>query len=259
VAGASLFAFVIGKVGAARASALVYVVAPIVVFEEWIVFGATPGSSLIVGGAFTLTGLFLVRPRFERETAPSASPRAVTSPREVIVRPARPADIPQLKTLIEQLARYQDLSDRFAATEAGIRAGLFGRHRSAQALVAERGAEIVGYAIFALSFSSTRGERKLVVEDIFVVPDHQGCGVGSALFDDITRRAQELGACYAQWSVLRDNDRAIEFYERMGAQPAPEWITCTLEGDDFDRDNAKSSPSPNRHTRPTLEHASCAS
>jgi len=67
LAGASLFAYVIGKVGVARASTVVYLVAPLVVSLEWLLFGDAPGTELLLGGTLTLTGLFLVRPRYKRD------------------------------------------------------------------------------------------------------------------------------------------------------------------------------------------------
>jgi GNAT superfamily N-acetyltransferase len=151
-----------------------------------------------------------------------------------VVRAAEPPDVSALVKLAAELARFQDLGDRFAATEAGIRGGLFGRHRSAEALVAERRGEIIGYAIVARSFSSTSGAPKLIVEDAFVAPDQRGCGAGSALFRAIARRAKEMGACRAEWTVLRDNHQALEFYDKLGAKSSPQWITCTMESQHLD-------------------------
>jgi len=152
----------------------------------------------------------------------------------VKVRRAVPADIPDLIELTRQLAQFQDLGDRFAATEEGIRAGLFGRHRSAEAIVAQCGSEVTGYAIFAQSFSSTRCRPKLIVEDVFVMPDCRGRGVGSALFQAIADRARELGAGRIEWTVLRDNQEALQFYDSLGAVPSPEWVTCGVDGTAID-------------------------
>lgn len=86
LAGASLLAYVIGRVGVARASTVVYLVAPMVVSLEWAVFGEVPGADLLLGGTLTLTGLFLVRPRYKRErkdgllrTIPTVEPRSCQS------------------------------------------------------------------------------------------------------------------------------------------------------------------------------------
>jgi len=252
--GASSFAYVIGKVGAAKASTVTYLVAPLVVTMEWFLFNESPGPSLLVGGAFTITGLFLARPRFRRESgAVALSPQIDKS--SLVVRAAQPSDIGALLDLTRQLAEFQDMDDRFAATEAGIRSGLFGRHRSAEALVAERVDEIVGYAIISQSFSSTRGATKLIVEDIFVAPGRRGEGAGSALFNRIAERGIELGVCYAQWSVLSTNSDAIAFYGRLGAVPAPEWMVCTLEKAELRRliESGEQRPAPADRPGPPRE------
>lgn len=236
LAGASLFAYVIGKVGAARASMITYLVAPVVVMFEWIIFDASPGSDLLLGGALTLSGLFLVSPRYKRESEMAYSRQMKTRfhADQIRVRSAAPADIPALVRLARELAQFQDLGDRFAATEAGIRAGLFGRHRSAEAVVAEAAGEIVGYAIFARSFSSTRGAPKMIVEDVFVAPEQRGLGVGHALFREMALRSKSMGACLAEWSVLRDNSDALVFYDSLGARPSKEWMTCTIDDSALD-------------------------
>ncbi|HUF07845.1 MAG TPA: GNAT family N-acetyltransferase [Rhodothermales bacterium] len=171
----------------------------------------------------------------------------------VTVRRAVPADIPDLIELTRQLAQFQDLGDRFAATEEGIRAGLFGRHRSAEAIVAQCGWEVAGYAIFAQSFSSTRCRPKLIVEDIFVMPGCRDRGVGSALFQAIAEQARERGAGRIEWTVLRDNQEALQFYDRLGAVPSPEWVTCGVDENAIDALSTGKPSNPSEASGQALE------
>jgi len=73
-----------------------------------------------------------------------------------------------------------------------------------EAWVYERDGRVVGFA--------------LVHEDdldaLYVAPEAQRVGVGSALF----RRAQEARAGGFAWWVFRDNTRARRFYESLGGR-----------------------------------------
>jgi GNAT superfamily N-acetyltransferase len=87
-------------------------------------------------------------------------------------------------------------------------------------LVAERGGELVGLVV---------GERKsehacvfdvpeyLEVQDLYVAPEHRGCGIGTALMRALLEQAEEAGL--EQWTVYtgnRDWRRIMAFYERFG-------------------------------------------
>ena len=55
---------------------------------------------------------------------------------------------------------------------------LFGERPAAEALIAERGSEAVGYALFFPTFSSFLASEGVWLEDLFVRPAHRGAGVG---------------------------------------------------------------------------------
>lgn len=54
-----------------------------------------------------------------------------------------------------------------------------------------------------------------VLEDLWVEPASQRCGVGSTLFRFAMQRAQALGARWLEWEA---EPHAIGFYERMGGR-----------------------------------------
>jgi GNAT superfamily N-acetyltransferase len=51
---------------------------------------------------------------------------------------------------------------------------------------------------------------------LYVLPSHQGTGVGSALHDHALDRLRALGARQAKLWTLEENDSARRFYERRG-------------------------------------------
>ena len=73
--------------------------------------------------------------------------------------------------------------------------------------------EVNGRAIGALWLE--RRPAELYVTDLQVLPELQGCGVGTAVLREIIAKAATLGIPVAL-EVLRVNHRAQRLYERLG-------------------------------------------
>jgi GNAT superfamily N-acetyltransferase len=147
------------------------------------------------------------------------------------IRPAERADVPVIAELIRGLARFEKLEDEVTMTEDRLAAGLFGEHRYAETLIAEQGGEPVGFALFFHNFSTFLAQPGIYLEDLFVLPDHRGGGIGRALLKELARLAVERGCGRLEWAVLDWNRDAIGFYERLGARPNSEWTVYRLAGE----------------------------
>ena len=148
---------------------------------------------------------------------------------EVNVRPAAKDDIASIHGLIAELADFESLQHQFVATIEDLEQGLTGAHSAAEALVAEMSCGIVGYAIFFPSYSTFIGKEGLWLEDLYVQPDFRGQGVGKALILAVNALAQERGCQRLEWSVLDWNERAIKFYQSLGADVMSEWKITRLD------------------------------
>ena len=72
----------------------------------------------------------------------------------------------------------------------------------------------------------------LKLEDIFVVPEYRGVGIGKALFGHLGRIAIEKDCGRVDWQVLDWNQPSIDFYEKtLKAEMLKEWRCMRLEGD----------------------------
>jgi len=152
-----------------------------------------------------------------------------------MIRPATPADIPGILQLIRALADYEKLSHQVVVDEARLREHLFGPRPYAEVLLAEEGAQLVGYALFFHTYSTFLGQPSLYLEDLFVLPSHRGRGLGKALLARMARLAVERNCGRFEWMVLDWNTPAIQFYESLGAALAPEWKLCRMTGDALQR------------------------
>jgi GNAT superfamily N-acetyltransferase len=159
-----------------------------------------------------------------------------------IVRAAGPDDVPLLLELFRELAEYEHLEGQLRATQELLHDALFGPHPAAAALIAERGAEVAGYAVFYPTFSSFLAIQGVWLEDLFVRPAHRGAGVGRALLAAVAARVRERGGQRLEWSALDWNELALGFYRRIGAQTMSEWVTHRLVGEELERLAGESAP-----------------
>ena len=149
----------------------------------------------------------------------------------LLIRPGQAPDVPVIAALIRGLARFEKLEHELTMTEARLAESLFGQHRYAETLLAEDATVPVGFALFFHNFSTFLGQPGIYLEDLFVVPEHRGRGIGRALLKELAHVAVERGCGRLEWSVLDWNRDAIGFYERLGARPNSEWTVYRLAGE----------------------------
>jgi GNAT superfamily N-acetyltransferase len=159
--------------------------------------------------------------------------RAGDTPRAVplVLRDAVPADAPVLLALIRALAEYEREPDAVETTVETLAAQLAAPEPPFAALLAEEDGAVLGFALHFATYSTWRGRVGVHLEDLFVVPEARGRGIGFALLAALARHAVDVGAARLEWSVLDWNRPAIDFYERLGAQPLGEWTTYRLDRD----------------------------
>lgn len=151
------------------------------------------------------------------------------------VRPAREDDVPAIDALVRELAVYEREPDAVEATPEDFRTALFGPDPRVHCLVAEADGEVVGLALWFLTFSTWTGRHGIWLEDLFVRPDHRGSGLGRALLGELAAECTRRGLTRLEWTVLDWNTPAQGFYAALGAVPMDDWTTWRVHGDALDR------------------------
>jgi GNAT superfamily N-acetyltransferase len=135
--------------------------------------------------------------------------------------------------LIRELADFEKLLDQAVVTRELLEVALFAERPAAEAVLAHVDSKVVGFALYMHNFSTFVGRPGLYLEDLFVRPQHRGQGYGDALLRHLARLAVERGCGRMEWAVLNWNQRAIEFYRKMGARPMNEWTVFRLDGENL--------------------------
>jgi len=145
------------------------------------------------------------------------------------IRFARVEDLANVLALVRALADFEKLpgpdegaAARFASDFAAARFEL---------LVAIADGEVVGYALYFMTYSTFLARPSLYLEDLFVTPSRRGNGIGEAFLRKLAAIAVERGAGRFEWTVLDWNVRAQEFYLSLGARMLPEWRVCRVDGE----------------------------
>ena len=80
------------------------------------------------------------------------------------------------------------------------------------------GEELLGYGMAAKSFSTEFGKKCIWIEDLYVVPQYRGRGIGSAFLEFMTRRYPDS---ILRLEVEEENERAIAVYRNSGFEVLP--------------------------------------
>ena len=153
--------------------------------------------------------------------------------RELTFRPAEPRDAGRILTFIRALAEYEGMLDQVTATEELLEEWIFEK-KAARVLFAVSDGREVGFALYFHNFSTFLGRAGLYLEDLFVLPECRGQGIGKALLRELARIAKREGCGRMEWWCLDWNRPSIGFYRSLGAEPMSDWTVYRLTGETLD-------------------------
>jgi GNAT superfamily N-acetyltransferase len=141
------------------------------------------------------------------------------------------ADLPDLLPLMRAYCDFYAVAPSDEALLAMSRALVADPEREGVQFVAraDSGAA-VGFATVFWTWSTTRGARIGVMNDLFVAAEARGAGggrIGEALIAACAERCRDHGAVSLTWQTALDNARAQALYDRIGAQRS-QWLDYDL-------------------------------
>jgi GNAT superfamily N-acetyltransferase len=150
----------------------------------------------------------------------------------VSVREAAPADVPRIMQLVRDLAEYERELDKVASTEAAFHELFFPEDGRPMAFghVAEEDGMVVGMAVWYVTFSTWTGQKGIWLEDLYVMPEHRGSGLGTQLLAALAQVCVDRGYARLEWWVLDWNEPSIGFYRSLGAEDCGEFTTYRMDG-----------------------------
>jgi GNAT superfamily N-acetyltransferase len=147
------------------------------------------------------------------------------------IKKATKDDVDLILNFIEQLAIYEKEPEAAVATKEDILRDGFGEKPFFHVLLAEWADKPAGFAFYFYNYSTWLGKPGLFLEDLFVIPELRGKGIGKALLVKLAKIAVDNNCGRFQWQVLDWNKPAIDFYEALGAVNLKEWYSYRLSGE----------------------------
>jgi GNAT superfamily N-acetyltransferase len=150
------------------------------------------------------------------------------------VRPATIHDVALLRTMIRELAAFENLLELATLREEDLAQDGFSENPLFRALIAEWEDQPAGYAFFFNYYSSWAG-RGLYLEDLFVRQAYRKRGIGTALLAAVARIALNERCYGIHWEVLDWDEKAIGLYKALGAEFRDQWRRVFLTGEPLAR------------------------
>ena len=150
------------------------------------------------------------------------------------LRPATPADVPQILAFIRDLAAYEREPDAVHATEADLLRDGFGETKRFDCLIAElheSGTTTpAGFALYFHNYSTWRGHAGIYLEDLYVSPEHRGKGIGKALLTRVAAIAVAEGCPRSNGASSTGTSPPSTSTTPLGAVMKSEWKGMQVSG-----------------------------
>jgi ribosomal protein S18 acetylase RimI-like enzyme len=133
------------------------------------------------------------------------------------IRDATPGDISEILRLCCEHAEFEAAGFSPEGKAEKLELLLFSDSPGLFCLIVESEGEIVGYATFMKELSTWQAAYYVHMDCLFLRPQARNHGIGEEVISEIARRAQALKCNEMQWQTPVSNERALNFYRRLGA------------------------------------------
>ena len=149
----------------------------------------------------------------------------------MVIRPALAQEVPLIQEMIRELALFEKSPESAQVTLEDLINAFFAPSPSVFCdFVEDETGAVVGMAIWFLNYSTWTGRHGIYLEDLYIRPTARGRGYGTAVLQHLAQICVDRGYSRLQWWVLDWNERAIAFYQQLGAIAMDEWTTMRVEG-----------------------------
>ncbi|MCH9611755.1 MAG: hypothetical protein S4CHLAM102_02280 [Chlamydiia bacterium] len=152
---------------------------------------------------------------------------------------AQAHETPLVLQLIKELAAYEQLEHEVIATEEELHNSLFDDPKGPEVLIARHEGEVVGFVLYFYNFSTFVGKKGIYIEDLYVREAYRSQGFGKQILEHLCQKASIENCGRVEWWVLDWNEKAINFYQKMGAIPMSEWTVFRLDENAMNRLTSK--------------------
>lgn len=150
----------------------------------------------------------------------------------LVIKPVNAENFDEFLALIDRLAEYEKLALPSEEAKKRLRQDCLTEKPKFQAFIGKIGNKSVSYVIYFFTYSSFLALPTLYLEDVFVLEDYRRQGVGERMFRFLKETAKKEGCGRIEFTVLKWNTSAQQFYEKNRAKRL-EWYLYRVVREDF--------------------------
>lgn len=137
---------------------------------------------------------------------------------EYAIRKVRKAELPRLVEMCESHARYEGAEYYPIGKRQCIEKLLFTPSPKLFCHVIETHEKLIGYFSFTFDISTWDAKAYLHLDCLYLEPEYRGLKIGDKVFEKLRVIAEENDCVNIQWQTPVFNEKAIKFYNRIGAK-----------------------------------------
>jgi GNAT superfamily N-acetyltransferase len=152
---------------------------------------------------------------------------------EISIQPVRVVDLPLLLPMMRAYCDFYEVTPRDDRLVALCRALIDDPQEGSQMLARGVGpdgdlGDPLGFATIFWTWQTLDAARVGVMNDLYVVPDARGSGVGRGLIEHCRGLCRKRGAAKLVWETAPDNTTAQRLYDGIGAESST-WLAYEIE------------------------------
>jgi len=128
---------------------------------------------------------------------------------------AAPEDIDRLLPLMRDFYFFERLAYE-ESRQRGLIAALIEDENLGRLVVCDDAEELIGYAVLGFGFSLEFHGRDCFIDELYVVPERRGKGIGKRAVEFAVSTCRDLGIKALHLEADHFNVRGHEFYRRLG-------------------------------------------
>ncbi len=133
------------------------------------------------------------------------------------IQPAQISDIEEIISLCAEHAAYEKADYSAQGKSEKLSQLLFGNQPSLYCLMVKQANQVLGYATYSFEVSTWDAELYAHMDCLFLRPPFRNMGIGEKLVATIANESIKKNCKLMQWQTPIFNERAIQFYHRIGA------------------------------------------
>ncbi|REC50393.1 GNAT family N-acetyltransferase [Chryseobacterium pennipullorum] len=132
------------------------------------------------------------------------------------LRLCTPADLDRLLVLIGKHAEFEKAHYSPEGKKEQLHAALFTEPVFLTCVIAEVDRVVIGYATYTFDYSTWDAAKFIYLDCLYIEDEYRSYGIGKHLMDWVKKTGEENDCVNMQWQTPDFNERAIQFYKRLG-------------------------------------------